>query len=110
MGGRRPTFRGLSGIGDLMVTCFSRHSRNRAVGERIGRGETPEQIAATMKMVAEGVPTAQSAFECARRLNVETPILNAVHALLYEAKSPRQVLTEILGRDPRPEEEADGRY
>ncbi len=105
MGGRRRTFQGLSGIGDLMVTCFSRHSRNRAVGERIGRGESPADIAASMQMVAEGVPTTRSAFECARRCEVETPIIDAVHGLLYEGKSPRAVLVEILSREPKPEEE-----
>jgi len=105
LGGRKATFRGLSGIGDLMVTCFSRHSRNRSVGERLGRGETPEQIAASMQMVAEGVPTALSAYECARRLGVETPIIDAVHGLLYAGKSPREVLFDILSREPRPEEE-----
>ena len=105
LGGRRATFRGLSGIGDLMVTCFSRHSRNRSVGERLGRGETPEQIAASMQMVAEGVPTALSAYECARKIGVETPIIDAVHGLLYAGKSPREVLIEILSREPKPEEE-----
>ncbi len=105
LGGRKATFRGLSGIGDLMVTCFSQHSRNRSVGERLGRGETPEQIAASMQMVAEGVPTALSAYECARQLGVETPIIDAVHGLLYAGKSPREVLIEILSREPKPEEE-----
>ena len=103
MGGHRETFRGLSGVGDLMVTCFSHHSRNRSVGERIGRGETPEQIAASMQMIAEGVPTARSAFECARRFGIETPITDAVYAVLYEARSPREVLAEILAREPKPE-------
>ena len=105
LGGRRATFRGLSGIGDLMVTCFSQHSRNRAVGERLGRGETSEQIAASMQMVAEGVPTALSAYECARSHGVETPIIDAVHGLLYNAKSPREILIEILSREPKPEED-----
>ena len=105
LGGRKATFRGLSGIGDLMVTCFSQHSRNRSVGERLGRGETPEQIAASMQMVAEGVPTALSGYECARRFGVETPIIDAVHGLLYTGKSPREVLIEILSREPKPEEE-----
>jgi len=105
LGGRKATFRGLSGIGDLMVTCFSQHSRNRSVGERLGRGETPEQIAASMQMVAEGVPTALSAYECARRLGVETPIIDAVHGLLYAGKSGSEVLIEILSREPKPEEE-----
>lgn len=105
LGGRKATFRGLSGVGDLMVTCFSQHSRNRSVGERLGRGESPEQIAASMQMVAEGVPTALSAYECARRLGIETPIIDAVHGLLYGQKSPREVLINILSRDPKPEEE-----
>ena len=103
MGGDRETFRGLSGVGDLMVTCFSRHSRNRSVGERVGRGETIEQITASMQMVAEGVPTTRSAFECARRHGIETPVTDAVYALLYEGKAPREVLGEILSREPRPE-------
>ena len=105
MGGHRETFRGLSGVGDLMVTCFSRHSRNRAVGERIGRGETIEHITSSMQMVAEGVPTARSAFACARQFGIETPIADAVYGLLYESRSPRDVLAEILSREPKPEVE-----
>lgn len=103
MGGWRETFQGLSGVGDLMVTCFSRHSRNRAVGERIGRGEAVGQIGASMQMVAEGVPTTRSAFECARHYGMETPITDAVYALLYEGRAPRDVLAEILSREPKPE-------
>ena len=103
LGGQRTTFRGLSGIGDLMVTCFSLHSRNRSVGERLGKGETPDAIAASMQMVAEGVPTALSAYECARQHGIETPIIDAVYGLLYEGKSPREVLSTILSREPKPE-------
>jgi glycerol-3-phosphate dehydrogenase (NAD(P)+) len=103
LGGQRATFRGLSGIGDLMVTCFSRHSRNRSVGERLGAGESPEAITASMQMVAEGVPTALSAYESARHHGVETPIIDAVHGLLYAGKSPREVLADILSREPKPE-------
>ncbi len=88
LGGQRETFQGLSGIGDLMVTCFSRHSRNRLVGERIGRGETLEAITASMKMVAEGVPTTRSAFECARKVGVVTPVIDQMHAILYGDQSP----------------------
>lgn len=105
LGGRRETFQGLSGIGDLMVTCFSRHSRNRGVGERLGRGESLAAIAGSMAMVAEGVPTALSAFECARKLNVATPIIDEIHAILYADKPARQALTELLAREPRPEED-----
>src|SRR5206468_7027246 len=81
LGGKRETFQGLSGIGDLMVTCFSRHSRNRAVGERLGKGERLADIIASMNMVAEGVPTTYSAFECARRLHIETPIIDQMRTL-----------------------------
>ncbi len=105
LGGRRETFQGLSGIGDLMVTCFSKHSRNRAVGERLGRGESLPQIAASMKMIAEGVPNTVSAHECARRFNLETPIVDAVRALLYENKSPREAMMDLMLREPRPEED-----
>ena len=105
LGGRRETFQGLSGIGDLMVTCFSRHSRNRGVGERLGRGEPIAEIVESMKMVAEGVPTTRSAYECARKLNIGTPIIDQVYAVLYEDKSPRAAMMELLSRDPRPEED-----
>jgi glycerol-3-phosphate dehydrogenase (NAD(P)+) len=103
LGGRRETFHGLSGVGDLMVTCFSRHSRNRGLGERLGRGETLEAITAGMTGIAEGLPTTRSAFECARRTDVSTPIIDQVHAMLFEGKPPRTVLVELMSRDPRPE-------
>ncbi len=105
LGGRRETFQGLSGIGDLMVTCFSRHSRNRGVGDRLGRGETMAEISASMVMVAEGVPTTLSARECARKLGVSTPIIDEIHAILYENKSPRDAVMSLLSREPRPEED-----
>jgi glycerol-3-phosphate dehydrogenase (NAD(P)+) len=105
LGGRRETFQGLSGIGDLIVTCFSRHSRNRAVGERLGRGEALGTIIASMNMVAEGVPTAASAFECARRLGVETPIIDQICALLEGRVSPREALAALLTRGPKAETE-----
>src|SRR5437870_5483432 len=72
-GAQVDTFTGLSGLGDLMVTCFSRHSRNRAFGERIGRGENAAEIAASMEAVAEGYPTCRSAFRLARKHDVSTP-------------------------------------
>ena len=103
LGGRRETFQGLSGIGDLMVTCFSRHSRNRQVGERLGRGETLPAITASMRMVAEGVPTTGSAREQARRLGVDTPVLDQVAAVLAGERAPAEALRELLLRDPRPE-------
>jgi len=105
LGGRRETFQGLSGIGDLMVTCFSRHSRNRGFGERLGRGESAAEISKSMQMVAEGVPNTLSAFECARRLNLDTPITDQVHAVLYENKSPLEAMRQLLTRELRPEED-----
>ena len=103
LGGRRDTFQGLSGIGDLMVTCFSQHSRNRLVGERLGRGETLGGVVASMSMVAEGIPTAYSAFECAARLGVEAPIIGQIRALLDGEITGRAALENLLGREPRPE-------
>jgi glycerol-3-phosphate dehydrogenase (NAD(P)+) len=103
MGGKPRTFYGLSGIGDLIVTCFSQHSRNRRVGERLGRAETLTEIQADMQMVAEGIPTAKSAYECARRLGVDTPIIDQVYAVLYEDKPLLFAMQELLGRDPKAE-------
>ena len=103
MGGSPTTFYGLSGAGDLIATCFSQHSRNRQVGEQLGRGRSLEQITSSMRMVAEGVPTTKSAYECARKLNIETPIIDQVYAVLYEGKQPSQALQELLGRDQKSE-------
>lgn len=106
LGGRRDTFFGLSGVGDLMVTCFSRHSRNRKVGERLGRGDSPEEIQTSMQMVAEGIPTALSAWECAKKNGIEAPITSQIHAVLYEGKPPHEAMWELLGRPPKAEQEA----
>lgn len=103
MGGNARTFYGLSGVGDLIATCFSKHSRNRRVGERLGQAETLAQIQADMRMVAEGIPTAKSAFECARRIGVETPIIDQVYAVLYQDKPLLFAMQELLGRDPKAE-------
>jgi glycerol-3-phosphate dehydrogenase (NAD(P)+) len=103
MGGTARTFYGLSGVGDLIATCFSKHSRNRRVGERLGHAETLSQIHADMQMVAEGIPTAKSAYECAQQLDVDTPIINQVYAVLYEDKPLLFAMQELLGRDPKAE-------
>ena len=102
-GGNSNVFYGLSGAGDLIVTCYSERSRNHTVGKRLGRGEPVAQITASMKSVAEGMPTTRSAWECARRLNVVTPIIDAVYAVLYERKEPTAALQELLGREQKPE-------
>ncbi|RFC43094.1 MAG: glycerol-3-phosphate dehydrogenase (NAD(P)+) [Verrucomicrobia bacterium] len=103
LGGKQETFQGLSGIGDLMVTCFSKHSRNRSVGERLGKGESLGQIVSSMSMIAEGVPTTYSAHECARKLHVQTPIIDQIRLILEGALSPAEAMTALLSRDPRPE-------
>jgi glycerol-3-phosphate dehydrogenase (NAD(P)+) len=103
LGGRRETFHGLSGIGDLVVTCFSQHSRNRKVGERLGRGESLEAITSSMQMVAEGVPTTYSAQECARPFGIETPIIDQIRSLLDGVTSPAAALTLLLSREPKAE-------
>ena len=104
MGGNLRSFYGLSGVGDLIATCFSRHSRNRHVGECLGRGQTLQQITSAMEMVAEGVPTAKSAYECARRLGIDTPIIDQVYGLLYEGKPPVQAMHDLLERDQKSEQ------
>lgn len=108
LGGRRETFFGLSGAGDLMVTCFSKQSRNRQFGERLGSGEKPADIIASLKTVAEGVPTALSASECAKRLGIDAPITAEVCAVLHEGKPPRESMSCLLGRPPKAENEHPG--
>lgn len=103
MGGDARTFQGLSGAGDLIATCFSRHSRNRRLGEQLGQGQLLDEITRGMKTVAEGIPTARSAIECARKLDVETPIIDQVYAVLHEGKPPAQAMQELLGRDQKSE-------
>ena len=103
MGGQRETFGGLSGIGDLMVTCFSDRSRNHQVGFRLGKGESLADITASMTMVAEGVPTAASAHESARRLGVETPIIDEIHALLQGVTSPAEGMRALMNRQLKSE-------
>ena len=103
-GAQADTFTGLSGLGDLMVTCFSRLSRNRGFGERLGKGEKAEAIVASMTAVAEGYPTARSARELARKHNVETPIMEEVYAMLYEGKDVRQAVQDLTARESKAED------
>jgi glycerol-3-phosphate dehydrogenase (NAD(P)+) len=103
-GAQAETFAGLSGLGDLMVTCFSRQSRNRDLGERAGRGEKISTLMEPGTKLAEGVPTCRSAFRLARQLNVETPIIDEVHAMLYEGKDVRHALNDLLSRDTKAED------
>ena len=102
-GAQADTFTGLSGLGDLIVTCFSRHSRNRGFGERVGRGEKPADIAASMLAVAEGYPTARSAYQLARNHQVITPVIDEVYAMLYQGKNVAQAVRDLMSRDLKPE-------
>jgi len=103
LGARRETFFGLSGVGDLIVTAFSRHSRNRGFGERLGRGETAREVAASTQMIAEGVKTADAAWQLARRHGVDVPITREVYAILYEGKPPKQAVRDLMTREAKPE-------
>ncbi|MBU6182161.1 MAG: NAD(P)-dependent glycerol-3-phosphate dehydrogenase [Verrucomicrobia bacterium] len=105
LGGRKETFFGLSGMGDLMVTCFSGKSRNRAFGERVGRGEKVPDIVASVRTVAEGVPTVRSACQCAGRFGIDAPITAEVFSVVHEGKPPMESLSTLLGRPPKPENE-----
>ena len=97
-GAQAETFAGLSGLGDLMLTCFSRQSRNRDLGERLGRGESIAAIQASNPKLAEGYPTARSAYRLARQKQIPTPIMDEVHAMLYEAKVPKVAVRDLISR------------
>jgi glycerol-3-phosphate dehydrogenase (NAD(P)+) len=103
MGAHIRTFSGLSGIGDLMVTCMSRHSRNRFVGVEIGKGRKLPEILSEMVMVAEGVPTTESAYALAKKVGVEVPIVEQVHRILFEGKDPLKACYDLMTRDPKGE-------
>jgi glycerol-3-phosphate dehydrogenase (NAD(P)+) len=103
LGAHPQTFSGLSGLGDLVVTCTSRHSRNRHVGEEIGRGRALADVIAEMDMVAEGVTTTESAYQLARRAVVEMPITNEVYKILFEGKEPRTATRDLMTRETKQE-------
>jgi len=102
-GGKPATFAGLAGMGDLVLTCTGDLSRNRTVGIELGKGRSLEEILAGMTMIAEGVKTTLSAFQLARSLGVEAPIIEQMHAILYEGKNPRTAVQELMGRDLKSE-------
>lgn len=97
------TFAGLAGVGDCLVTCISQLSRNRSLGERIGRGESPEAAQAETPMVAEGVNASRAALLLADRYRVEIPISQAVHAILFEGTSVAESVRGLMARNLRPE-------
>ena len=103
LGALPQTFCGLSGIGDLMVTCMSPQSRNRTVGERLGRGEALPQILSAMEQVAEGVCTCGPALALARQAGVAAPVMEKVDAILHRGQPPKEAVVELMRRDPRAE-------
>lgn len=103
LGARAQTFTGLSGLGDLVVTCTSQFSRNRRVGEEIGRGRSLHAVTRSMHMVAEGVYTAVAVHNLARSLNIEMPITDAVYKILYEGKSPLDAVHDLMSRSAKDE-------
>ena len=104
LGGRAETFSGLSGLGDMIVTCCSSHSRNRHVGEQLGTGKSLDLIVKEMGMVvAEGITTTKSAYKLARSKNVDTPIINEIYAALYHGKDIRDGIRDLMTRRARSE-------
>lgn len=103
LGASPRTLAGLSGMGDLIATCTSRHSRNRYVGEEIAKGRKLNEILESMVMVAEGVKTTKSAYQLAQKHQVEMPITEQVYKILFEEKDPRQAVKDLMTREPKPE-------
>jgi glycerol-3-phosphate dehydrogenase (NAD(P)+) len=103
MGGRPETFAGLSGMGDLITTCISPHSRNRHVGEEIAAGKSLEEVLGAMVMVAEGVRTTRSAHELALKYEVELPITEQMNLVLFEGKHPDEAIRDLMIRKPKRE-------
>ena len=103
MGASPLTFSGLSGVGDLIVTCTSRHSRNRALGERVAKGASPEAVQAESRMVAEGVRTTRSAHNLGLKHNVDMPISEQVYRVLFEGTNPHDAVEELMLREAKPE-------
>lgn len=108
LGAQRETFAGLAGVGDLIVTCTSMHSRNRRAGILIGQGKTPEQAMQGVGAVVEGYYAAKSAWELCCRKNVDMPIIRAAYSVLYEGEDPRQAVRGLLTRQRRAESEDAG--
>lgn len=103
MGAKASTFSGISGLGDLVTTCISQHSRNRFVGEQIGRGRTLKQIKTHMQMVAEGMPTTKSAYALSLKYKVEMPITKEIYCVLYKNRSPSKAVKDLMTREKKAE-------
>ena len=103
LGAQPGTFSGLAGFGDVVTTCYSRHGRNRAVGERIGRGEKPIEVLARMVNVAEGVSTTRSVNDQALQRGIDMPITSELYQILFQGKSPREAVSDLMIRLPKQE-------
>ncbi len=102
-GGERMTFSGLAGMGDLVATCMSRQSRNRHVGEELGKGRSVGEIVAEMNMVAEGVKSSKALLQIATERGVEMPIVEHVVKVVHEGMDPKDMVRSLMARDPKPE-------
>jgi glycerol-3-phosphate dehydrogenase (NAD(P)+) len=103
LGARYETFTGLAGIGDLIATCTSRHSRNRKAGELLARGASPGEVEAEVGQVVEGIPTARAIHDLARRLGIDMPVTENVYRVLEGERTPRDSVANLMGRAPRHE-------
>lgn len=103
MGARKETFFGLSGLGDLVTTCINPHGRNRWFGEQIGKGKSPGAVLKSTEMVVEGVPTAESGYNLAKKYKIEMPITEQIYKILYKNKSPKLAVKELMLRPTKAE-------
>jgi len=105
LGAKEETFRGLSGVGDLIATCYSKHSRNNRLGRMLGQGMTLEEAIAATNQVAEGVPNAKNVYALSRKLGIRTPLIDQTYAVIHSKKPVMDALRALFHRDPRPEAE-----
>jgi len=103
LGAEQETFNGLSGIGDLVTTCVSLYSRNRAVGEEITRGKKLSEIIENMDMIAEGIETTRSVYGLSKKMGIDMPITEQVYQVLFEEKNPHTAVSDLMLRDKKPE-------
>ena len=103
MGGHMQTFAGLTGIGDLIVTCASVHSRNRKAGYLMGQGETMEEAMEEVQMVVEGVYSAKAGLQLAKKYEVSIPIIEQINKVLFEGKNAAEAVKELMGREGKTE-------
>ncbi|MCM8763135.1 MAG: glycerol-3-phosphate dehydrogenase, partial [Candidatus Omnitrophica bacterium] len=103
MGAKKETFFGLSGLGDLATTCMSPYSRNRFVGEQIGKGKKLKDVISHMQMIAEGITTTQAAYQLSKKYKVEMPITCEVYKVIYKNKSPLKAVKDLMTREKKEE-------